>query len=181
MAAPLLPEQNELVNHALFVPVMYRLAISSYKQEQQIAYRLQNMAITVPIQKQVGGENIFKLVKDSTVFIPEQQVRGGRLVFNVPPDLDEAGFYELQHQGEVVSSFAFNFDKQESVLDQYSPAELRGFLPEGQRHVHVYDYSDTFSLKSEFEKRFFGVTLWKYCLLLCLIFLMAEIALIRFL
>ncbi|WP_299991580.1 BatA domain-containing protein [uncultured Pontibacter sp.] len=181
MAAPLQPEQNELVNHALFVPVMYRLAISSYKQEQQIAYRLQNMAITVPIQKQVGGESIFKLVKDSTVFIPEQQVRGGRLVFNVPPDLDEAGFYELQHQGEAVSSFAFNFDKQESVLDQYSPAELRSFLPEGQQHVHVYDYSDTFSVKSEFEKRFFGVTLWKYCLLLCLIFLMAEIALIRFL
>ncbi|MDO6389231.1 BatA domain-containing protein [Pontibacter sp. BT731] len=181
MAAPLDPEQNELVNHALFVPVMYRLAISSYKQEQQIAYRLQNRAITIPVKKQEGGESIYKLVKDSTVFIPEQQIRGGRLVFNVPPDLDEAGYYQLQLQGETVGSFAFNFDKQESLLEQYSPEELRSFLPKGQQHVHVYDYSDTFTVKDEFEKRFFGVTLWKYCLILCLIFLMAEIALIRFL
>ncbi|WP_180336337.1 BatA domain-containing protein [Pontibacter ramchanderi] len=181
LAASLDPRENELVNHALFVPVMYRLAISSYKQEQQIAYRLQNMSITIPAQSQPGSESIYKLVKDSTVFIPEQQIRGGRLVFNVPPDLEEAGFYELQLQGKTVGSFAFNFDKQESLLDQYSPAELRSFLPKGQQQVHVYDYSDTFTVKSEFEKRFFGVTLWKYCLLLCLIFLMAEIALIRFL
>lgn len=181
LAAPLQPDQNELVNHALFVPVMYRLAISSYKQEQQLAYRLQNMTITIPVQKQAGGENIYKLVKDSTAFIPEQQVRGGRLVFNVPPDLEEAGFYQLQLQDKTVGSFAFNYDKQESLLEQYSPEELRNFLPKDQRQVHIYDYSDTFTVKSEFEKRFFGVTLWKYCLILCLIFLMAEIALIRFL
>ncbi|MBX0334435.1 BatA domain-containing protein [Pontibacter sp. HSC-14F20] len=181
LAAPLQPEQNELVSHALFVPVMYRLAISSYKQEQQIAYRLQNSAISIPVQKQAGSENIYKLVKDSTVFIPEQQIRGGRLVFNVPPDLEEPGFYDLQLQGNTVGRFAFNFEKQESLLEQYSPAELRSFLSKDQQQVHVYDYSDTFSVKSEFEKRFFGVTLWKYCLILCLIFLMAEIALIRFL
>ena len=146
-----------------------------------MAYRLQNMTINIPVEKQASGESIYKLVKDTTVFIPEQQIRGGRLVFNVPPDLEEAGFYQLQLQDKTVGSFAFNFDKQESLLEQYSPEELRSFLPEGQQQVHVYDYSDTFTVKSEFEKRFFGVTLWKYCLILCLIFLMAEIALIRFL
>jgi len=45
----------------------------------------------------------------------------------------------------------------------------------------VYDYGDAFSVKGEFEKRYFGVKLWKYCLILCLFFLMAEIALIRLL
>lgn len=181
MAAPLRAEQNELVNHALFVPVMFRLAISSYKQEEQLAYRLQSNAISVPLKQQSAGDGVYKLVKDSVTFIPEQRIRGGKLVFNVPPDLEEAGFYELRHQNQVVGNFAFNYDKQESFLEQYSPAELRSFLPANQQHVHVYDYNDSFSVKREFEKRFFGVTLWKYCLILCLIFLIAEIALIRFL
>lgn len=181
MAAPLQAELNELVNHALFVPVMFRLAISSYKQEEQLAYRLQSNAISVPLQERAAGDGIYKLVKDSVSFIPEQQVRGGRLVFNVPPDLEDAGFYDLQHQTQVLGSLAFNYDKQESLLEQYTPTELRSFLPANQQHVYVYDYDDSFSMKREFEKRFFGVTLWKYCLILCLIFLIAEIALIRFL
>lgn len=181
MAASLEAEVNELVNHALFVPVMFRLAISSYKLEEQLAYRLQSNAISVPLLQNKTGDGIFKLVKDSTVVIPEQQVRAGQLVFNVPPDLNQAGFYDLQYQDQTLGRFAFNYDKQESLLDQYTPAELRSFLPANQQHVYVYEYSDNFSVKQEFEKRFFGVTLWKYCLLLCLIFLIAEIALIRLL
>jgi hypothetical protein len=181
MAAPLEATQNELVNHALFVPVMYRLAISSYKQEQQIAYRLNGGTISIPAVDRGGREGIYKLQRDSTEFIPEQQVRGGKLIFNTPADMGEAGFYELRLDDKSVGTFAFNHDKQESLLDQYSPSELKSFVGADQQYVHVYEYGDTFSMKGEFEKRFFGVKLWKYCLILCLIFLMAEIALIRFL
>jgi hypothetical protein len=181
MAAPLTAAQNELVSHALFVPIMYRLAISSYKQEQQIAYRLNDNTISIPVKEQAGREGIYKLVRDSAEYIPEQQLRGGRLIFNVPPDMAEAGFYDLRLQEKTIATFAFNYDKQESLLEQYSPAELKSFVGAGLDNVHVYDYGDSFSMKGEFEKRFFGVTLWKYCLILCLIFLMAEIALIRFL
>jgi hypothetical protein len=181
MAAPLTAAQNELMSHALFVPVMYRLAISSYKQEQQIAYRLNENTISIPVTEQAGREGIYKLVRDSAEYIPEQQLRGGRLIFNVPPDMGEAGFYDLRLQEKTVATFAFNYDKQESLLEQYSPAELKSFVGSDLANVHVYDYGDSFSMKGEFEKRFFGVTLWKYCLILCLIFLMAEIALIRFL
>ncbi|WP_299707027.1 BatA domain-containing protein [uncultured Pontibacter sp.] len=181
MAAPLQASLNELVNHALFVPVMYRLAISSYKQEQQLAYRISDVSLSVPVQEQIGSEGIFKLVMDSAAFIPEQQIRGGNLVFNMPPDLEEAGFYDLFLQDTPVATFAFNYNKQESLLDQFSPDELKSFLGTDRPNVQVYDYNDSFSMKGEFEKRFFGVKLWKYCLILCLIFLMAEIALIRFL
>ena len=40
VAAPLQGEYNGLVNHALFVPVMYKIAISGYRQEQALAYTL---------------------------------------------------------------------------------------------------------------------------------------------
>ncbi|WP_266204483.1 BatA domain-containing protein [Pontibacter kalidii] len=181
MAAPLQENYSALPNHALFVPIMYRLAISSYKQAQQLAYTLGGGTIQLPASVQSRQEGVYELRRDSLAFIPEQQVRGGRLYFNVPPDMSEAGFYTLQLQDSAVATLAFNYGKEESYLEQYSPDELRTLLGKGRPNVHVYDYGDAFSVKGEFEKRYFGVKLWKYCLILCLFFLMAEIALIRFL
>ncbi|GAB3830022.1 hypothetical protein GCM10028895_45550 [Pontibacter rugosus] len=113
-------------------------------------------------------------------FIPEQQVRGGKLYFTVPPEMEKAGFYTLQLNDSILTTLAFNYDKGESYLEQYTPDELRTVIGSESGNIHVYDYGDAFSIKGEFEKRYFGVKLWKYCLILCLFFLMAEIALIRF-
>ncbi|WP_233555690.1 BatA domain-containing protein [Pontibacter oryzae] len=181
MAAPLDEAYTSLPNHALFVPIMYRLAISSYKQEQQLAYSLTSGTVQLPVASTRSKEGVYELKQDTMAFIPEQQVRGGKLYFNVPPAMDVAGFYTLQLQDSVLTTLAFNYSKEESDLEQYTPDELRALVGENRPNVHVYDYGDAFSVKGEFEKRYFGVKLWKYCLILCLFFLMAEIALIRFL
>ncbi len=81
----------------------------------------------------------------------------------------------------MAGTVAFNYDNRESFLEVYTPDELRSMIGTDRKNMHVYDYGDAFSVKNEFEKRYFGVKLWKYCLILCLFFLMAEIALIRFL
>ncbi|WP_255474383.1 BatA domain-containing protein [Pontibacter qinzhouensis] len=180
MAAPLEDNYNELQNHALFVPVMYKLAIASYKQEQQLSYAINGATVNMPVPAPQRKEGIYKLVQDSLEYIPEQQMRGGNLFFTIPDAIDQAGFYDLRLGDSTMTTLAFNYPKSESLLEQYSPDELRSFLKPGQTNVHVYDYGDAFSVKGEFEKRYFGVKLWKYCLILCLIFLMAEIALIRF-
>lgn len=181
MAAPLDEELSSLPNHALFVPLMYRLAISSYKQEQQLAYALGGGTVQVPAVSLSKKEGVYKLQQDTVAFIPEQQVRGGKLYFNVPADMGQAGFSTLQLQDSTIATLAFNYGKKESQLEQYTPEELRALVGEERPNVHVYAYGDAFSVKGEFEKRYFGVKLWKYCLILCLFFLMAEIALIRFL
>ena len=180
MAAPLDEAYNSLVNHALFVPVMYKLAIAGYKQEQSLAYTMGGTTIRIPLKDVPEKEGVFELQQDSLSFIPEQQVRGGSLYFNIPEELNKAGFYTLKLQDKELATLAFNYSKSESELDQYSPDELKALLGD-KKNMHVYDYGDAFSVKGEFEKRYFGVKLWKYCLILCLFFLMAEIALIRFL
>ncbi|GAB3526441.1 hypothetical protein GCM10027443_01520 [Pontibacter brevis] len=181
MAAPLQEDYSALANHALFVPIMYKLAISSYKQQQALAYTLAGNTIQVPAISKRQQEGVYALQKDSLAFIPEQQVRGGRLYFDTPADMDEAGFYNLQLQDSTITTLAFNYGKNESYLVQYSPDELKALVGADRRNVHVYAGGDAFSVKGEFEKSYFGVKLWKYCLILCLFFLMAEIALIRFL
>lgn len=181
LASPLEEEYSSLANHALFVPIMYKMAISSYKQEQALAYSIADNTIQVPALGNKRKEGVYKLQKDSLALIPEQQVRGGKLYFSPPASMQEAGFYTLQLRDSALTTLAFNYGKEESYLEQFSPDELRELIGEGHSNVHVYDYGDSFSVKGEFEKRYFGVKLWKYCLILCLFFLMAEIALIRFL
>ncbi|WP_347156376.1 BatA domain-containing protein [Pontibacter chitinilyticus] len=181
LAAPLDEAYNALASHALFVPIMYKIAIAGYKQEQALAYTFNSPTIQVPVPGQVQREGVYTLRKDSLEYIPEQQVRGGKLFFTVPPAMAEAGFYTLQRQDSVRSTLAFNYPKKESYLAQYTPDELRELVGQKHPNIHVYDYGDAFSAKAAFEKQFFGVKLWKYCLILCLFFLIAEIALIRFL
>ena len=181
MAAPLEQDFSALANHALFVPIMYKLAIGSYKQQQALAYTLSGSTIQVPAISKTKKEGVYALQKDSLAFIPEQQVRGGKLFFDTPAAMDEAGFYTLQLQDSTITTLAFNYGKAESYLAQYAPDELRALVGQGRENVHIYDAGDAFSVKDAFEKRYFGVKLWKYCLILCLFFLMAEIALIRFL
>ncbi len=180
-AAPLDADYNTLPNHALFVPVMYKIAMTSYKQLQAMAYTLDTEGIELPVVTTSRQDGIYTLKKDSLAYIPEQQVLAGKLLFNVPPAMAEAGFYALQLQDSVLTTLAFNYAKDESYLAQYTPQELRGMVGSKYNNVHVYDYNDDFSAKAAFEKQFFGIKLWKYCLILCLFFLMAEIALIRLL
>lgn len=181
MAAPLDEAYSTLPNHALLVPIMYRLAINSYKQEQQLAYTLGGTTVQLPATGLRQKEGVYELMKDTIAFIPEQQVRGGQVYFNIPAAMDEAGFYTLKLQDSSLTTLAFNYSKAESQLEQYTPDELRALVGDDRPNVHIYEYGDAFSVKGEFEKRYFGLKLWKYCLILCLFFLMAEIALIRFL
>ncbi|WP_230680414.1 BatA domain-containing protein [Pontibacter rufus] len=181
LAAPLDADYNTLASHALFVPIMFKVAIAGYKQEQALAYTFNNETIEVPAAGSMQKEGVYTLKKDSLAYIPEQQVRAGKLFFNVPPAMAGAGFYTLQLQGSTLATLAFNYAKQESQLAQYTPDELRELVGKNHPNIHVYDYGDGFSAKADFEKQFFGTKLWKYCLILCLFFLIAEIALIRLL
>ncbi|MCJ8164840.1 BatA domain-containing protein [Pontibacter sp. E15-1] len=181
MAASVAPDYSTLASHALFVPIMYKLAMGSYKQQQELSYTLSGNTIQLPAFRKAQKEGVYVLRNDSLAYIPEQQVRGGKLFFNVPPDMDEDGFYTLQLQDSTLTSLAFNYGKAESYLAQYTPDELRALVGADRKNVHVYEQGDSVGVKDAFEKQFFGVKLWKYCLILCLFFLMAEIALIRLL
>ncbi|WP_026462760.1 BatA domain-containing protein [Adhaeribacter aquaticus] len=180
-STPLLEEYTNFANHSLFVPVMYKIAMESFKLKQYSAYDLGSPAINFSLMDQKYSEkDVFKLVKDSVVYIPEQQVREGKLVFSIPNELNKSGFYQLTSNQKVLTDFAFNFPKQESELDSYSVTELKNFA-ENAKNIKILDASDEIAIKKIFSQENFGTQLWKYCLILCLIFAFFEILLVRFL
>ncbi|WP_022825900.1 BatA domain-containing protein [Hymenobacter norwichensis] len=181
-AAPFNSTYSDFTQHALFVPVMYRLAMQSYRREQHPSYRLNQGTIAINIAETVKGsaEQVFKLSKDSTTFIPSQRLQAGVLRFSVPAAMREPGFYTLSLNGKVVASLAFNFDKRESELAAYSAEDLRQLIGPNRPNVQVFDVKDGESVAAKYKAERVGTPLWQYCLWIALASLLAEVLLLRF-
>ncbi|WP_259404212.1 BatA domain-containing protein [Hymenobacter sp. HSC-4F20] len=181
-AAPLSDPYSDFMQHPLFVPVMYRLAMQSYQQEQQPAYRLTQQTLTLRLPESAndkGSEPVYRLAGDSLTYIPAQRRQGGTLFLEVPPGMQQSGFYTLQRNNKPVATLAFNFDKRESDLRSYSAAELRELIGPNRPTVHVYETSQGQTVAAHYKATRVGVPLWRYCLWAALACLLLEGLLLR--
>lgn len=183
-AAPFAEEYTDFTAHALFVPVLYRLAMLSYRTEQQSAYRLTTaaLALTVPpaASPDARDEASYRLVHDSLTYIPAQRAQSGQLHLEVPADLRSSGFYQLINKGQVVTTLAFNADKRESELAAYSATELRQLLGANHPNVRVLEGGARPEAITRYRAEQTSQPLWRYCLLAVLACLLTEALLLRF-
>ncbi|WP_165963495.1 BatA domain-containing protein [Hymenobacter radiodurans] len=180
-SAPFETEYSDFTSHALFVPVMYRLAMESFRNDQNPAYRLNQRTVVVAVPEATdNAEQVFKLTKDSSTFIPVQRLQAGALRFDVPPGMQDAGFYQLTRNGRTVKTLAFNLDKRESDLARYSADELRNMIGNNHPNIQVYDASGGQTVAAQYRAERIGTPLWQYCLWAALACLLVEALLLRF-
>ncbi len=92
----------------------------------------------------------------------------------------EAGIYDLVRGNETVAVFAFNYNRNESQLDFYTPDQLAEMNDRfGLLNVALIRDSgrNLASIISDTSK---GISLWKWCIVLVLIFLGIETLLLKF-
>ena len=182
-AAPFSGGYSDFTTQPLFVPVMYRLAMQSYRSDERPAYRLNQDIVTLTLpesQRDASAEQVVKLTKDSLTFIPAQRVLNGVLRLEIPAGMNAPGFYNLTRNGRILTQLAFNADKRESELAAYSPAELRQLIGPNRPNMQVYDASSGQSVAARYRAERVGTPLWRYCLMLALACLLAEVLLLRF-
>ena len=177
-AAPLDGEFNDLVrNGEIFVPMVYKMALTG-GNKRPLAYTLGKDAVLEADHQSGNSDLVYKLGSEEREFIPQQRVVGSKVFLSINEELNEAGFYNrFLNQAEVREQFAFNFNRQESDLSYYSPGELReriGAL------ANVIDVQNREVLTATIEERSQGIVLWRWCLILALVFLAIEILLLRF-
>ncbi len=188
-AAPLDKNFGNFAEHAFFVPVMFKIASLSVKQERT-AYHFNENSISLDIPD-LQKNTIYKLVyksekKKGTEIIPIQKSVENTLTFELPKSIQstdnqniESGYYELTANGKVVKLLAFNHDNDESKMDFYSPEELRNIFS-NRKNVQIFDNILDNDFIKTFEESNVGTSLWKYCIILSLLFLLIEILLIKF-
>ena len=184
-SAPFDRTYSDFAAHALFVPVLYRLAMLSYDSNQQLAYRLTAPSVSLVVpgaengQTDVREERSIRLVRDSAVFVPTQRAQGTEVQLTIPTEMSSPGFYDVQQQDKVLATLAFNADRHESELVTYSVAELRALIGPNHPNVRVLDGGQPEAIAS-YRAEQTGQPLWRYCLLLALVCLLAEGLLLRF-
>jgi len=184
-ASPLSLDFNNLAKHALFVPIMYKIAALS-KAQEQMAYNFASQNIVVDVDKD-EKDQVYHLKKDNFDMIPHQQLNDKQLVFEFPQSSQtsneqglEAGYYDLTMKGKSQKYLAFNYDKQESQLKFYSILELKQIFSKN-KNIQIYNSAVDKDFVNDFKQQNIGLSLWKYFLIAALFFMLLEILIIRFL
>jgi len=177
MASALNKEISDLSTHAIFVPVMYRIAASGKKAERKPYYYLSSSLVTIPADSLAGEEPA--RMKGDQELVPSQRRFGDRLLLEIPRYSVNQGFYYVTHSRDTLDLLAFNLEKTESILDQFSGEEVKTALGGGNQ-VSIFKATSADTFSNEIKERYLGTPLWKYAVVLALIFLLAEVLLIRF-
>ena len=175
-AAPLSNKYNDLTTNAeVFVPLLYKVSFSA-TQEDKLAYTIGKDNYTETKNTAQGNELIFK-IKGESEFIPGQDNKGNATRLNFNNMVQSAGFYDVTLNEEVVKGLAFNYDRIESNLAQYTTAELKERVGTAANILTDSMEADLGTIIKEKDQ---GQSLWRWCLILALIFLAIETLLLRF-
>jgi len=178
LASPLEKSFTDFFSHVLFVPVMYRIAASGKKSQQPLYYSLTSSTIILPSDS-LSNEEPVKLMGDQE-FIPSQRQFNGKLLLEVPRYVVSPGFYKVVSKKDTIGQIAFDLDKNESLLPSLTGEEAKSALG-GQSNISIFRANSSETFSTEIKERYLGTPLWKQAVLLALLFLLAEVLLIRFL
>jgi hypothetical protein len=90
--------------------------------------------------------------------------------------VQQNGTYDLKRQDSTIAVLAFNDNHSESDLSYFTESDLIKFMPKATNILH----GGKGSLKNAVSEINIGLQLWKLCIILALIFLAAEIVLLRY-
>ncbi len=170
-------EASTLPKHAIFVPLMHRIAMFSQASQAKGFVIGQDEIIETNLAPS-SSESALHLRSSDGEFdiIPEKRTMNGMTNLHLHNQISKAGSYMLGEE-DARAVFAFNYDRRESMMTCLNAAELSDLGDE--LNVKVWDRNEDRlgSLIGEYSQ---GIQLWKYCILLGLLFFFIETLLLRF-
>ncbi|MFC2101888.1 BatA domain-containing protein [Bacteroidota bacterium] len=180
LTSPLELNYSSLPSHLLFVPTFYKIALLSQPRRDLYYFTATNSPIEVPSDS-LSDEILFRIVKEGSEFeiIPELKFVDGRMLLYPHNQIRDAGLYSIYLAENRIAGLAFNFPRAESNLTYLAPDAIQNILDRKEVRSFVLLEADQPSMAKEIREAERGKPLWKLFLLLALLFLAAEIAVIR--
>jgi hypothetical protein len=174
-SVPLNEDFSNLQHHALFLPLMFRIALLS-GHDQPLFYTIGHDESIEIAPIQTNEKQLLKLVKDSISIIPDVRQQEGSTVLYTSDQVQQNGTYDLKRQDSTIAVLAFNDNRSESDLSYFTAGDLTKFMHKATNILQ----GGKGSLKNAVSEINIGLQLWKLCIILALIFLAAEIVLLRY-
>lgn len=180
-SVPMRPGFSELARHSVFAPLLYRMALLGARQ-MDAAYTIGTFKPVMLYIPAPTGDETMKLTlrgKDEEL-IPRVRVLSSALALETGDQLRDAGHYDLSSGNQIVAVPAFNYDRKESVMRFLNEEKLDDWLSasNGFRATILGDEIPNLTRMLTVMNQ--GTPLWKWAVVLCLLFLILEICLIRF-
>lgn len=178
-AAPLDKESNDLVYNAeVFVPLIYKMAITTTKHKNLSNTISNNLAIETDNLRQ-SGDYVYKIKNEKLEFIPGQIPSGNKITLEVDDQVKSAGFYDLMLNDQVTGKLAFNYNRRESDMSLYDESALAPLVSHNTK-LKIMNEALQANISTSIAEKDRGVVLWKWFLIAALVFLAIEALLLRY-
>ena len=171
---------SNLLKHALFVPTLIKMSILSLKPSPVYYKTAINEVIALNSSSNFSDKPLHIVKADKKVdIIPEHRLLNNATALFTQNQITEAGHYNVEENNVVVKDLAFNFDRKESDMNFMSQEDLQKQIDEkGLKNVSIIE-ADEKIVTNALQEVNDGKKLWKLFLILALMFLAAEILIIR--
>ena len=174
-------EWCDLANHAIFVPLMYKMAL--------VGGGMSDLSYTLGRDK-YHNINDIELLQDDRVSVrsenglyetfPLVENRGKLNYLYFFEDLPSAGFYDIYKNEDYISTMAWNDNRNESEMSFYEKDDVTKLLKDkGLNLLATIDY-DEINSENMMEVVVRDTALWKIFVIISLILLLIEILVLRF-
>ncbi|WP_297087821.1 BatA domain-containing protein [uncultured Draconibacterium sp.] len=178
-----LAKTNELfARDILFVPTLYNIVLNSLAK-QEIAFTVgKNTFYTIPRNRQIDLNATLEIAHSSSEenFIPAKSNFGRTVRLEFDDKIKTDGHYLVKNGMQTIASLAFNFNRLESDLRYFNATELENRLQDAQLTNATLIREVQRNFTEIFDDLQNGKQLWKWCILLALLFIVAEVLLSRF-
>jgi hypothetical protein len=181
-AFPLNKGNEAFARDILFVPSIYNIVLNSLPN-QQISHIIgAEQTFFIQGRSGVGLESSIEIEnrESGDNFIPGVTISEQGMRLDLGGLIETAGHYLIKNETETIASLSFNYNRDESDLRYFSPAELesRIELANLEKASVLTNVSSNFAeVLQQIQK---GKQLWKWCILLALFFILAEVLIARF-
>ncbi|MCG9880619.1 MAG: BatA domain-containing protein [Bacteroidia bacterium] len=170
MSSSMQEEFSSLSKHPLFVPIMLNLPLQRNKVSMSsfLLGERSNFVLNAS-----GAEKLVTLVSGKQEHLLSVQAKDGQLLGSLNGQIKQAGVFDVKAENAIIGKVAFNYHRGESEQGFINLDDLPESL--GAKMLEP----DLSLFKSEMVKANQNSTLWKWALLLALVFLLAEVLLLR--
>ena len=183
MSTSLDEEYSDLADHALLVPLMYKMAL--------IGGNVTDLSYTLGVDKTMNINEISLNVDDrislrndnSYEMFPLVEKRDNNNYINFFEDLPSSGFYDVYKNEDFVKTVAWNDNRSESKMSFYEKEELNKLFKDNNLNIlAVIDNVETQNLTSDDMMGMIvkDSAIWKIFIIIALISLLIEILILRF-
>lgn len=161
-------ENSTFRNSPLIVPTLYKMGFESLAQESLYSTIGNGLNLVIPVQLQKDA--ILKITKTDFEFIPQQQLLTNKVALTFVDNPKEDGNYKVISGDKTLKTISFNYPRTESNLEYADFEQLNA----SSKQSSIAD------LFEDLEKDDRIKELWKWFVILALLFALIEIGIQKF-